>query len=81
MAGQKFLRVGMRKSFICVSIIVLGLIVLAGSSCNPKQDNHDASPGAGAATQISQLAQDAPDLQPVVDSVCRGDFEQARQTL
>ena len=81
MVGQQFLKVGMRKSFLCVSIIVLGLIVLAGSSCNPKQSSHDASPTDDTATQEFQLTQDTPDIQPVVDSICRGDFEQAREAL
>ena len=80
MADYYFLKAGMRKSFLCLSIIVLGLIILTGSSCNPKQDGHDAPPAA-ATTQEPQLDQDAPDLQPVIDSICRGDFEQAKQIL
>ena len=81
MAGYYFLRAGMRKSFFCRSFIVLGLIVLTGSSCDPKQSRQDAPPKAGTASQEPQLARDVQNLQPVVDSICRGDFEQARQTL
>ncbi|MHC5101000.1 MAG: S41 family peptidase [Planctomycetota bacterium] len=71
----------MRKSFFCRSFIVLGLIVLTGSSCDPKQSRQDAPPKAGTTSQEPQLAQDIQNLQPVVDSICRGDFEQARQVL
>ena len=44
MAGQQFMGVDMRKSFLWISIIVLGLIALTGSSCNPKQSSQDAPP-------------------------------------
>jgi C-terminal peptidase prc len=81
MAGTNFLRAGMRKSFFCRSFIVLGLIVLTGSSCDPKQSRQDAPPKAGTTSQEPQLARDVQSLQPVVDSICRGDFEQARQSL
>ncbi|MCD6175303.1 MAG: S41 family peptidase [Planctomycetes bacterium] len=81
MAGYYFLRAGMRKSFLCLSIIMLGLVALTGSSCNPKQNSPDAPPQASTTTQEPQLAQDALDLQPVIDSICRGDFQQARQML
>ncbi len=81
MAGQQFLKAGMRKSLLCLSIIVLGLIALTGSSCNPEQSGHDAPPPAAATTQEPQSVQDALDLQPVINSICRGDFEQARQML
>jgi C-terminal peptidase prc len=81
MAGTNFLRAGMRKSFFCRSFIVLGLIVLTGSSCDPKQSRQDAPPKAGTTSQEPQLARDVQSLQPVVDSICRGDFEQARQVL
>jgi C-terminal peptidase prc len=81
MAGYYFLRAGMRKSFFCRSFIVLGLIVLTGSSCDPKQSRQDAPPKAGTTSQEPQLARDVQSLQPVVDSICRGDFEQARQVL
>ena len=81
MAGYYFLRAGMRKSFFCRSFIVLGLIVLTGRSCDPKQSRQDTPPKAGTARQEPQLARDVQSLQPVVDSICRGDFEQARQAL
>ena len=81
MAGTNFLRAGMRKSFFFRSFIVLGLIVLTGSSCDPKQSRQDAPPKAGTTSQEPQLARDVQSLQPVVDSICRGDFEQARQVL
>ena len=79
MVGYYFLRAGTRKSFLCLSIIMMGLVALTGSSCNPKQSSHDAPPQTGTTTQESQSAQGALDFGPVIDSICRGDFEQARQ--
>lgn len=81
MADQQLLKVSMRRSFLCVSVIALGLIILTGSSCNPKQSGHSAPPTADTTIQEAQLPQNALDFQPVIDSICRGDFEQARQAL
>ncbi len=80
MVDRQSLKVGMRKSFLCVGIITLGLIVLMGSSCDPKQSGYDV-PQAATTTPKPQSVQDALDLQPVIDSICRGDFEQARKIL
>ncbi|OQY07636.1 MAG: hypothetical protein B6I25_01285 [Planctomycetales bacterium 4572_13] len=80
MAIWHFLKACMQKSCLYLGIITLGLIALAGSSCDPEQGVQVVSPPA-ATIQESQSAQDAPHLQPVIDSICRGDFEQARQTL
>lgn len=80
MAGQQFLGADMRKTFLCVGVLVLGLIALTGSSCDPKQSSHEVPPVV-TTSQESQLTEEVLDLQPVVDSVCRGDFEQARQIL
>ena len=81
MAGQQFMGVDMRKSFLWISIIMLGLIALTGSSCNPKQSSQDAPPATVTITQEASLLEDGSDLQPVADSICQGDFEQAREIL
>ncbi|MHC5103372.1 MAG: S41 family peptidase [Planctomycetota bacterium] len=81
MAGQQFMGLDMRKSFLGVSIIVLGLIALTGSSCNPKQSSQDPPPATVTIAREALSLEDGPDLQPVADSICQGDFEQAREIL
>ena len=81
MAGQQFMGLDMRKSFLGVSIIVLGLIALTGSSCNPKQSSQDSPPATVTIAQEALSLEDGSDLQPVADSICQGDFEQAREIL
>ncbi|MHC4231700.1 MAG: S41 family peptidase [Planctomycetota bacterium] len=81
MAGQQFMGLDMRKSFFWISIIVLGLIALTGSSCNPKQSSQDSPPATVTIAQEALSLEDGSDLQPVADSICQGDFEQAREIL
>ena len=80
MAGIYFMRANTRKSFLYLSIITLGMILLTGSSCNPKQGANDV-PAVGTTAQETQPGQSHQDLQPVLDSICRGDFEQASQLV
>jgi len=81
MAGQQFMGLDMQKLFLWISIIVLGLIALTGSSCNPKQSSQDPPPATVTIAQEVLSLEDGPDLQPVADSICQGDFEQAREIL
>jgi C-terminal peptidase prc len=81
MAGQQFMGLDMQKLFLWISIIVLGLIALTGSSCNPKQSSQDPPPATVTIAQEALSLEDGPDLQPVADSICQGDFEQAREIL
>ena len=81
MAGQQFMGLDMQKLFLWISIIVLGLIALTGSSCNPKQSSQDSPPATVTIAQEALSLEDGSDLQPVADSICQGDFEQAREIL
>ena len=80
MMSQKLIKFVQQKSFLCFSFTVLGLIVLMGNSCDTSQKD------TGAVTvvpskQEMQPPQAGTDLQLVADSICQGDFGQARQIL
>lgn len=66
----------MRKSFLYLSVTVLGLIALTGSSCNPEQSPVDAP--TTTAKKAPPSVQDGSGIDSVLDNICRGDFEQAR---
>jgi C-terminal peptidase prc len=80
MAGYLLEKANMRKSFVCLSVIILGLIALMGSSCDPKQSGYEAPPAASIKPK-PQLTDEAQELQVVVDSICEGDFDGARELL
>ena len=65
MAGQQFMGLDMRKSFFWLSIIVLGLIALTGSSCNPKQSSPDPPPATVTIAQEALSLEDGSDLNPL----------------
>jgi carboxyl-terminal processing protease len=77
----KLITLGREKSAWCLGLVVLGLVALMGSSCDTKQQS---APGAASGSVKEQSPPSSPektDLQLIVDSICRGDFEQARQLL
>ncbi|MFZ9011105.1 MAG: S41 family peptidase, partial [Anaerohalosphaeraceae bacterium] len=46
-----------------------------------KQSSQDPPPATVTIAQEALSLEDGPDLQPVADSICQGDFEQAREIL
>lgn len=78
MMSQKLIELGRRKSVFLIGLVVLGLTVLMGSSCDTKQ----REPGMHSGTANKQEIQSSPvvaDIQFIVDDICQGDFEQARR--
>ena len=65
-----------RSSFLCFGFIVMGLIALTGSSCDPKQNGTEPPP-APLIKQKSPAVSNVQVIQPIVESICHGDFEQA----
>ena len=81
MARFYFLKADTRKSFLYFSLVVFGLFVLMGSSCNPKQDAPKVPSNSTTEKPVSLEVQGSQFLDPFVDSICHGDFEQARKLL
>ncbi|MBP8604287.1 MAG: S41 family peptidase [Phycisphaerae bacterium] len=68
-----------KKTFISIGIIVLGILILAGSSCNPEQETRN-----GASSDKKKSSSAGPSntvLDAAVESICRGEFVQAEQLL
>ncbi|MHC4950186.1 MAG: S41 family peptidase [Planctomycetota bacterium] len=80
MVSQKLVKLDRRKSLLCLSLIVLGLTALMGSSCDTKQSVPAARPAVAKKKKL-QSPQTATDFHLVGDSICRGDFERAQQIL
>lgn len=80
MMSLKLIKFGQEKSALCLGLIVLGLTVLMGSSCDTKQGD-PLSTSISAKKQELASPEKTTALQLIVDNICRGDFEQALQLL
>ncbi|MHC4881818.1 MAG: S41 family peptidase [Planctomycetota bacterium] len=79
MMGLKLIKFGRKKPALCFGLVVLGLTALMGSSCDTKQQS-----GPGTVSVKKQSLPSSPEttgIRLIVDSICQGDFEQARQLL
>jgi carboxyl-terminal processing protease len=81
MAGTYFFKAGFRRSMIYVGAIVLGLFALTGGSCNPNSAGRDAPAPVAPAVGPQSPTPDLTVVQPVINSICRGDFDQAAEML
>jgi len=80
MLSLKLIKFGRKKSALCLGLVVLGLTALMGSSCDTKRSDPTAASDSGK-MQSRPLSPETANLQIIVDSICRGDFEQARQRI
>lgn len=68
-----------KKTLASIGIVVLGILILAGSSCNPEQEARNRT-----SADKKKTSSDAPSntvLDAAVESICRGEFAQAQQLL
>jgi len=81
MRRQLFLSAGNTKSIAMIFIVGLGLVALMGSSCDPKPRSGSASGQSPIEVTEAQNNIDVNGIEPIVDAICQGDFEQAKQML
>lgn len=83
MPRQLFPKADLSKSFVVFLLMVVCLMVLTGSSCDPKhrvdRPSHE-SESAFPATDMLEPA-DAMVIQSTANAICQGDFERAQQLL
>lgn len=69
-----------KNSLLWTGIVWLGLLILAGSSCNPQQEPMDAASSGLEGQPSAAVGEDSVFL-TAVEKISRGDFDQAEQLL
>jgi hypothetical protein len=80
MARRYFVKNCKQKSLLFLSVVLLAILAVAGSSCDPKQSAPQAPASVIKKPEHSLSIQES-DLGPVFDNICRGNFELAQQLL